>query len=360
MLPLRSLLTAATVALAGALGAQSADAIVVGTARPAPGERAYGTIDIAAGPDSATRIQVVVVRGAKPGPVVAFVSGAHGTEYTSIVALTRLAERLDPKTMSGTVIIVPLLNVASFERMVPHVNPVDGKGMNASYPGDPAGTQTSRVLAAINEQVVKPAEVIVDLHGGDLDEDLRPYTYWIRGGFRMKDAESQALALSFGLDMVIVRDIDISDPASTRNLSGFAVSQAKTTLVAEAGRSGIVTAEETDLLLNGALNVLGSMRVISRKVRPGKVTYVGEDLRVRADGGGMFFAQVARGARVKKGQLIGRITDYVGRPQGDVAAPQDGVVTFIRGVPSMSKGATLVTVVKVHGETAPAFERPSR
>ena len=116
--------------------------VTVGSASAKRGERAYGALAIPAGSDSGTTIQLAIINGARPGPVVAFVSGAHGTEYTSIVALTRLIERIDPGKLTGTVIVVPLLNVASFEQMVPHVNPVDRKGMNASYPGDANGTQT--------------------------------------------------------------------------------------------------------------------------------------------------------------------------------------------------------------------------
>src|ERR1041385_4857517 len=59
----------------------------VGTATAAPGQKATGTLEIAAGVDAATSIPVVVVRGNKPRPVLALVSGAHGTEYASIIAL---------------------------------------------------------------------------------------------------------------------------------------------------------------------------------------------------------------------------------------------------------------------------------
>ena len=171
-----SFFVAMAMACASPLAAQSDShaSVSVGTAVARRGERAYGALIVPAGTDSGTIIQVAVINGAKPGRTVSFVSGAHGTEYTSIVALTRLIERIDPKKLTGTVIVVPLLNVASFEQMVPHINPVDRKGMNASYPGNPSGTQTERALGMVAEQVVKPADVIVDLHGGDLDEDLRP------------------------------------------------------------------------------------------------------------------------------------------------------------------------------------------
>jgi predicted deacylase len=329
-------------------GADPHATVTVGTATAKRGERAYGALIVPAGVDSGTTIQVAVINGAKPGPLVSFVSGAHGTEYTSIVALTKIIEHINPAKLAGTVIIVPLLNVASFEQMVPHVNPVDKKGMNAAYPGTATGTQTERALALVADQVVKPADVIVDLHGGDLDEDLRPYSYWMRSGNSAQDSASRALDLAFGLNMVIVNDVDVTNPARTRSLSGYALSLGKTTFVAEAGRSGLVTAEETGLLVSGSLNVLASLRMIDRAVPPPpKITWVGHDQRVRADGGGMFYATALRGSRVVKGARVGYITDYVGRKTSDVLAPQSGIVSFIRGVPSLAKGSTMVTIVEV-------------
>jgi uncharacterized protein len=335
-------------------------AITVGTAAARRGERAYGALVVPAGSDSGTTIQVAIINGASPGPVVSFVSGAHGTEYTSVVALTKLIQRIDPAKLHGTVIVVPLLNVASFEQMVPHVNPVDRKGMNANYPGNASGTQTERALAMVAQQVVQPADVIVDLHGGDLDEDLRPYSYWMRSGRSAQDSASKVLADRFGLDMVIVNDIDITNPARTRSLSGYSLLLGKTTFVAEAGRSGQVTAEETALLVNGSLNVLSSLKMLDRAVPPApKIKWVGHDQRVRADSGGMFYATALRGSRVLKGGKVGSITDYVGRKMSDVLAPQAGIVSFIRGVPSLAKGSTIVTIVEVFDGAPPPWTKPA-
>ena len=139
---------------------------------------------------------------------MAFVAGSHGTEYTSIIALQKLIGRIDPETLAGTVIVAPLLNVPSFLTMTPHVNPIDRKGMNAGYPGDANGTQTPRALALVQTQILVPADVVVDLHGGDLDEDLRPYSYWFRGGRAAQDSAGLRLVMAFGLDHIIVDDID--------------------------------------------------------------------------------------------------------------------------------------------------------
>src|SRR6185503_9984270 len=319
------------------LGAQNAS-FTVGTASAAPGITAYGTIDVAAGSDSALSIPVAVIRGVKPGPVVAFVSGAHGTEYSSIVAMQRLIPRIDATKLSGTVIVVPLLNVASFLQMTPHVNPIDRKSMNGLYPGDPNGTQTPRALAAITERVVAPADVVVDLHGGDLDEDLRPYSYWFRGGRAAQDSAGLELALAFGLDHIIVSD---ADPNNGRSLSGQALSRGKTVLVAEAGRSGVVAPGDLKSLVDGSLNVLATFGMIQRKVTTvaHPVWLGGAGERIAAKSAGAFTPAVALDTRVKKGQIVGHTTDFLGRPTGDVVAGSDGLVTFIRGVPSMWVGA---------------------
>jgi hypothetical protein len=73
------------------------NSFTVGNATAAPGQKATGNLEIPAGVDAATSIPVVVVRGSKPGPVLALVSGAHGTEYASIIALEKSSRRSIPR-----------------------------------------------------------------------------------------------------------------------------------------------------------------------------------------------------------------------------------------------------------------------
>ena len=340
---------------ASTLVAQQSTPFTVGSATAAPGTTAYGSIAIPAGSDSALQIAVAVIRGAKAGPVVSFVAGSHGTEYTSIIAMQKLISRVDARALAGTVIVLPLLNVASFETMTPHVNPIDRKGMNSSYPGDPNGTQTQRALAEVTKQIVMPADVVVDLHGGDLDEDLRSYSYWFRGGRAAQDSAGLKLALSFGLDHIIVSDVDPNGPNAGRSLSGQALVRGKTVLVAEAGRSGIVAPADLNALVEGSLNLLGELKMLPRKAAHVQhpTWLAGAGARVAADSAGVFFPAVARDTRVTKGQIVGHTTDFVGRPTGDIRAPIDGLVTFIRGVPSMWPRATLVNVAPVLKEPPP-------
>jgi predicted deacylase len=79
----------------------------VGTATAAPGQKSTGYLEVPAGVDAATNIPVIVINGEKRGPVLALVSGAHGTEYTSIIALEKLINLIDPSQIAGTVILLP-------------------------------------------------------------------------------------------------------------------------------------------------------------------------------------------------------------------------------------------------------------
>ncbi len=237
---LRLITAAIAVALvsSGLTTGQERATFTVGTATAARGQKATGAIEVPAGSDAALSIPVAVFHGAKPGPVLALVAGAHGTEYTSIIALEKLIGMLNPAEISGTVIIVPLINIQSFEQKVPHLNPVDRKSMNRFYPGKMDGTQTERASFLITKQVVEQCDHLIDLHGGDLDESLRPYSYWTRTGNQKQDQISREMVLAFGLDHIIISTDRPKDPQASRYLENTATTRGKPSITAEAGHAG--------------------------------------------------------------------------------------------------------------------------
>jgi hypothetical protein len=325
--------------------AQDRPVFAVGTASAARGQTATGIMDVPAGVDAALSIPVAVVHGAKPGPVLALVAGAHGTEYASIVALQQLVARLDAGSLSGTVIIVPLINVPSFERIVPHLNPVDGKNMNRMYPGRMDGTQTDRASLVITRQVVEQSDHLIDFHGGDLDESLRPFTYWTKTGRAPQDAVSREMALAFGLDHIVISTDRPTDPAASRYLENTATTRGEPSITVEAGHAGTVDPADVGALVEGSLNVMRSLKML-----PGKVTEVASPVwlerlvNASADQGGVFHPAVTRGSYVARGTTLGRVTDYLGRFVADVRAPEAGVVLYVRAVPSLVKGDTVASI----------------
>jgi predicted deacylase len=82
-----SLASLITLALWPIFASAQGSSFAVGTASAAPGQKATGYLEVPADVDAGTNIPVVVVNGAKPGPVLALVTGAHGAEYASIIAV---------------------------------------------------------------------------------------------------------------------------------------------------------------------------------------------------------------------------------------------------------------------------------
>jgi uncharacterized protein len=317
----------------------------VGTAMAARGQKVTGVIQVPAGTDAGTNIPVAVIHGRTPGPVLALVAGAHGTEYASIVALEKLISHLDPTQLSGTVIIVPLVNLASFEQKVAHINPIDGKNMNRMYPGRMDGTQTDRASYLITKQVVEPCDHLIDLHGGDLDESLRPYSYWTVSGNVKQDGLSKDMALAFGLDHIIVSVDRPKDPNASRYLENTATTRGKPSLTVEAGHAGTVETDDVNALVGGCLSVMRYLKMLPGQ--PTKVenpVWIGQLHAVTSDQTGMFYPLVKRGTYVEKGMKIGYVTDYVGRLLLEARAPEAGVMLYIRAVPSLVKGDTIASI----------------
>lgn len=340
----RVLVMAFALAAALSAAAQNSNSFAVGTARAMRGQKATGVIAVPAGSDAATNIPVAVVNGAKPGKLLALVSGAHGTEYTSIIALEQLITRLDPQQISGTVIVVPLVNVPSFEKIVPHINPVDGQSMNRKYPGKMDGTQTERASYLITKQVVEPADHLIDLHGGDLDESLRPYSYWTRTGNARQDMISREMVLAFGLDHIIISERP-KDPAASIYLENTASTRGKPSLTVEAGHAGTTEPEDIRKLVDGCLNVMRYLKMLPGDVKPvERPVWLEKVVSLNSEQTGIFYPAVSRGSYVEQGMLVGHVTDYVGNRIFEARAPAAGVILFIRAVPSMVKGDTAASI----------------
>jgi uncharacterized protein len=327
-------------------------AFTVGNVTAEAGQKSTGFLDVPAGVDAGTQIPVVVVRGAKPGPTLALVSGAHGTEYASIIAIEGLIETLDPAQISGTVILLPLVNIESFQKKVPHVNPVDNKSMNRFYPGKEDGTQTERASFLITKEVVDKCDYLIDFHGGDLDESLRPYSYWVVTGNKKQDEISKQMALAFGLDHIIISDDRPKDAGATKYLDNTAARRGKPTATVEAGYAGTVETDDVALLVQGTRSV---MRLL--KMLPGAPRFIDHPVWIKAlaevtsPADGIFYPLVKRDTFVEAGRKLGDVTDYFGKVIFEARAPVSGIVLHICAVPSMKNGDNIANIGVISPKT---------
>jgi uncharacterized protein len=312
------------------------------------GPKSEGYLEVPTGVDAATNIPVIIINGEKRGPVLALVSGAHGTEYTSIIAIEKLINQLDPSQIAGTVVLVPLVNIQSFEQKVPHVNPVDNKSMNRFYPGKADGTQTERASFLITKQVVERCDFLIDYHGGDLDESLRPYAYWAPTGKETQDHISKEMVLAFGLDHIIIWRDRPTDLSATRYLDNTSTARGKPSTVVEAGYAGTVEADDVDLLVDGTFNTMRALKMLPGNPRLiENPVWLDRVVDVLSDGPGIWYPLVKRGTYVQEGMKIGFVTDYFGKLIFEARAPVSGVILHINAVPSLKKGDNIADIAAI-------------
>jgi predicted deacylase len=186
---------------------------------------------------------------------------------------------------------------------------------------------------------------VIDYHGGDIDENLRPYAYWTKTGRAAQDAASRALVLAFGLDHIIISADRPADPAASRYLENTATTRGKPSITVEAGHSGTVEPDDVAVLVNGTLSVMRHLKMLGGAPVPVEhPVWIDHLADVASDHQGIFYPVVRPGTYAEAGMTLGYVTDFVGRKLGDLRAKEPGVVLYVRAVPSVGKGDTIASV----------------
>jgi predicted deacylase len=326
--------------------AQTRAGITVGPLTVQSGAKASGMIQVSSGKDEATTIPISVIHGAQPGPTLALVAGNHGYEYTPIIALQRLLPRLDPTRMSGSLILVHVANMPSFLKRTVYYSPVDGKNLNRAYPGKADGTVSERIAYQITKEVIERADYVLDIHCGDGNESLRPYSYWdVKAGGKEVVEKSRQLALAFGLDRIVMDSERPTDPANSVYCSTTATTRGKPAITVESGGLGMTDDESVARIERGVMSVMSLLKMIEGQ--PQMVEhpmFIDRSEVLRSGETGIFYPLAEKGHTVMKGALMGYVTDFFGKRIYELRAPFAGEVLYILGTPPVTKGEPLAMV----------------
>jgi predicted deacylase len=261
----------------------------------------------------------------------------HVNEVSSIEAALRLPDCF-ATGLSGVVSIIPVLNLPGLYEHTEYNCPIDGKNINFTFPGRADGTFSEVLCHALLTEWAADAAALIDLHGGDLRENVAKFIMYQRTGDPAQDSRRAGLARAFDADLVVGLEPDLM-AAPGRSCTALA-SLGRDGLLAEAGANGVIDEESVQFHVGGVLGVARGLGMIDGPAPVPKRRQVDCDryLWIAMPADGFIHFEVEPAASVTAGQRLGRVHDLVGQPCGELRAPADGFVLWRMTHPVLRRG----------------------
>jgi predicted deacylase len=286
--------------------------------------------------------------GREPGPHVLVTGGVHGDEFEPMAAVRRLIARFQvAPPLRGSVTLVPVVNEPAFRRGSRVAE--DRLDLARTCPGRANGSVTERLAHELSE-LIRAANYYIDLHTGGTRLRVLPLVgYTLHPDAAVLTAQRR-MARVFGLPVAWG-----TDP----NLEGRSLSVARDAKVpaiyAEYHGGGGCDPAGVEAYVAGCLRVLADVGVIADAPdAPAVPQRVVEDPRPGsghmqvnhpAPGEGFFEPAVTLGQRVREDDVLGTITDVLGRRVEPIRAAYAGVVLVLHTFARIDAGTSVAVVL---------------
>jgi uncharacterized protein len=294
-----------------------------------------------------TTLPMAVLNGAADGPRVFVTAAVHGDELNGIATCRALLDVLDPATLAGSVVVIPIVNVLGVQigsRYLP-----DRRDLNRSFPGSHEGSMAARIARLLVDEVLEGSDVGVDLHTA---ANHRTNVPQVRVG--AEDDTARSLALTFGAPFVL--------PARLRagSLRAAAADIGVPVLTFEGGQPLRFDEDAIDVATRGILRVLSRLQMIESAPEPAESTpmVLAASRWLRAERGGVLELHVEAGQLVHAGDPLWTTVSPLGAERASVAAPEDGYVIGATTLPLVQPGQALIHLA-LPGDRLPSEDDPT-
>ena len=290
-------------------------------------------------------IPIAVIRNGS-GPTALLTGGNHGDEYEGPIALLDLARSVEPKDVTGTIIIVPAMNYPAF-RAGTRTSPIDKGNMNRSFPGRPDGTVTEKIADYFQRVLLPRADIVFDFHSGGKTLDFVPFC----AAHILPDKEQErrafaaveAFSAPYSMKMLEIDAVGMYDTAAEE--------MGKVFVTTELGGGGTATARSAGIAKRGIRNVLRHAGILAGEVEQQATQWLdmpSGDCFCFAEEDGMIEPLVDLGEPVEAGQVVARIypVGRTGMAPQDIRAKLTGILAA-RHFPGLVKSGDSVSVVAV-------------
>ena len=296
-----------------------------------PGERKELALPV---PDAAP-LKIISICGAAPGKTLVLTAGVHGCEYVGIEALRRLSKELDPKDLSGNVIILPLTNPSGFYAGAKQVVPEDGINLNRAFPGDANGSLSARIAYSIEKELYPLADFLVDLHSGEINERLQPLVFFPIAG--------QEEVNNISLDAAKTLTVPYRVRSSAQNgLYSWAVQKGIPALLIERGCQGLWSQEEVEACCQDIYSIMRHLEMLPGETSLQDQMEITQAVYAEAEFKGFWYPKVSLDQPIKKGELLGHLESLDGSCLQELYAEFDGLVLYYAIGLGLPKGELLV------------------
>lgn len=295
------------------------------------------------------KVPVAIINGAKPGPTLWIQGASHGNEYQGMGAIQRLIVETDPATLSGTLILVPVLNIIAFNSQL-RSSPVDGVDFNRSYPGAPPEKvmhilgHTEALVHAIVEEIRRNADYLIDTHdAGPLGDDTEIFFC------SSPDPEitKKTRAMAFATGNPIVREVNAENPDDRRKYPGMlgTVINDIPNITVEVGGGLTLNDAYVAEAYKEFRNVMKHLKMIPGEPEISvESIYLNSTAMVRPRHGGILKMHRKVHDHVAKGDHLGTITDFFGNTVEELRSPIDGVIYALRNAAVVCTGQWCVSM----------------
>ena len=277
---------------------------------------------------------VKVIRGQEDGPRLFICAAIHGDEVNGIEIINRVLKSPRIKKLKGTLIVLPIVNVLGFNNLTRYLP--DRRDLNRCFPGSPKGPMASRLANIFVKEILDNATHGIDLHTGAQQRTNLPQ---IRACLNNK--ETARLANAF--DVPVILDADVI----AGSLRSAALERKIPLLVFEGGEALRYNDVAIRSGVSGILSVMENLDMIKKSDKRSKPikSFVAKGSHwVRASHSGILNIQKKLGSVIQKGDLLGIITDPLGKDEIAVKAQKKGIIIGHRKLPLVNQGDALFHV----------------
>ncbi|WP_428266066.1 succinylglutamate desuccinylase/aspartoacylase family protein [Haliangium sp.] len=276
-------------------------------------------------------LPVMIARGPTPGPVLGVTAAIHGNEVNGIRVVHKLFRAIEPESLQGTLIGVPIVSVPAY---LEHTRTFrEGFDLNRLMPGKPEGNVGQVYAHRLRARVITRFTHLVDLHTASHG---RSNALYVRA-----DLDHQETATLAGL---ISPEIIVHNEAGDGTLRGMAMEQGIAAITVEVGNPLRFQRRLITGSFDGVLRVMAHLGMIDEAPpMPGEAPVVCARSRwTYAQHGGLLEVFVSPADEVEAGQALARVTSVFGDEIAVYRAAERAVVVGISTNPICETGARVV------------------